>query len=92
MAPEAKTIKVTEDVGLSDVFDVAKNTPVRLEKDGVIYRLVREDEDIWAAYDPDRVLAGINAAAGAITPEEADRWKEAVYRGREEGTRPITRP
>lgn len=92
MAQEEKTIKVTDDVELDDVLDAAKHRPVRLEKDGVSYRLQREDEDIWAGYDPGRLLAGINAAAGSITPEEADRLKEAVYRVREEGTRPINLP
>lgn len=92
MAQEVKTIKVDNDVDLAEVLDVARSRPVRLEKDGVTYTLTRDEEDMWAGYDPDKVLAAIDAMAGTITPEEGERWKQAVYRARKEGSRSADRP
>jgi hypothetical protein len=52
----------------------------------------REAEDPWAAYDPAKFRAGLKKVAGLLSPDEGDRIIETIYRGREEGTRPITRP
>lgn len=87
-----RTVRVTDDTDLSELLDAASAGPIQIERDGVIYQLAREDADIWSGYDPERVLAGIDAGVGAITPKEADRLKEAVYRAREDGTRPAARP
>jgi hypothetical protein len=87
-----KPIPVTEATTLTDVLDKAAGTPVRLERNGVVFRVSREEADPWAGYDPERVRAGLREVAGLITPEEAARMKELVYRGREEGTRPLDRP
>ena len=85
-------IPVTAATTLAEVLDEAAATPVRLERNGVVYRLMREQDDVWAGYDPEKVREGLRHVAGLITPEEATRMKETVYRGREEGTRPIDRP
>ena len=85
-------IPVTAATTLTEVLDEAAGSPVRLERNGVVYRLVREQDDVWADYDPERVREGLRRVAGLITPEEAERMKELVYRGREAGTRPIDRP
>jgi hypothetical protein len=70
----------------------ANREPVILENGNMRFRVVPEAEDTWAGYDPDAVIAGMDAAAGSITPEEAERMKQLVYDAREAGTRPITRP
>ena len=47
------------------------------------------------ASDDDDVEAfrhALHKIAGMITPEEAERRKELIYRNREEGSRPIDRP
>ena len=93
-ATATTTIRITETTDWPRLLDEAASAPVRLERDGVVFRLAREaeEEDIWAGYDPERVREGLRLFAGMITPEEAERMKELVYRGREEGTRPIDRP
>ena len=48
--------------------------------------------DPWADYDPDKLWAGIQAAAGSITEEEAGEMIANIYRWREEGTRPLDCP
>jgi hypothetical protein len=87
-----KPMPVTDATTLTAVLDEAAGTPVRLERNGVVFRVSREEEDVWAGYDPERVRAGLRDVAGLITPAEAARMKELVSRGREEGTRPLTRP
>lgn len=45
-----------------------------------------------ANHDPENLRAGIRAAAGTISEEEAERWIQDLYRWREEGSRPWDRP
>jgi hypothetical protein len=92
MSTNPHPIPVTAATSLTEVLDEAAGSPVRLERNGVVYRLMREQDDLWAGYDPEQVREGLRRVAGLITPEEAARMKELVYRGREEGTRPLDRP
>lgn len=92
MVTYPKPIPVDDETKLTTILDEAEANPVRLERDGVVYRVVREDADPWADYDPERVREGLRRFAGMITPEEAERMKALVYRAREEGTRPLRRP
>jgi len=88
MVAEPKTIPVTAETDLPRLLDEAAVGPVILERDGVRFRLSRDeaDDDPWADDDPVKVRAALREFAGIITPEEAERWKEAIYRAREEGT------
>jgi hypothetical protein len=91
MVTTQKTIKVTPDSTLADVLDAASVEPVVLDKDGVRFRVTRED-DIWAGYDPQRVRETIREMAGSLSVEEGERIKKLIYQGRDEGTRPADRP
>lgn len=94
MSTEPYKINVSPDSELAANIDTAEaeKRPIVLNKNGVRYRIIREADEIWADYDADAVIAGMGAAAGSITPDEAERWKALVYEAREAGTRPITRP
>lgn len=94
MSAEPYEIHVNPDGKLAANIDAAEaeKRPIVLNKKGVRYRVIREADDIWAGYDPEAVIAGMDAAAGSITPEEAERMKKRIYEAREAGTRPITRP
>jgi hypothetical protein len=92
MGEDIKTIHVPNDSELARLLQEADEIGLRLERNGITYRVTRENEDPWAGYDPEAVRAGMEAGAGAITPEEAEHFKAYVYRGREEGTRPADRP
>ncbi len=87
-----KTIKVTPETSVGSLLDEAAAAPVVLETNGTRYRLVREPDDPWAGYDPERVREGLRRFAGTLSPEEGERIKRLIYRGREEGTRPPGRP
>jgi len=88
MLREPKTINVDPDSELDHLLDEA---PVILARNGVRYRLSIED-DPWANYDPEAVRTAIRAIAGRWSAVDAERMKEAIYRAREEGTRPVNRP
>lgn len=92
MADTVRTIQVPPDSDLARLLDEAQGTPLRLEKDGVTYRLSREDDDIWANYDPEAVHEALRTAAGTLTPEDGEELKVYIYRAREEGSRPADRP
>jgi len=92
MARRPTTISVDPDSELARALEEADASPVVLESNGVRYAVTRADEEVSAGYDPAKIKAGLRRFAGLITPDEAERMKELVYRGREEGTRPSDRP
>ena len=92
MASETLTITVDPDSELGRALERSGDSPVILVRNGARFRVTRDPEDPWANYDPEKVRAGLKKVAGLLSPEEGDRIIEAIYRGREEGTRPIDRP
>jgi hypothetical protein len=92
MAREPLTITIDPDSELGRALDTRDNSPIILIRDGTRFRVTRDPEDPWANYDPEKVREGLRKVAGLLTEEEADRIKEGIYRGRDEGTRPIDRP
>jgi hypothetical protein len=89
---EPRTIRVAAGSELDELVNAANEASVILEKDGVRYRVTRENDDLWARYDPEAVVAALHAARGTLTPEEGDELKASMYREREEGSRPADRP
>ena len=91
MATTHKTVRVTDETDLPHLLDDAAKGPVILERGGERFRLSRAD-DLFADYDPERVRDGLRRFAGTIGAEEGERRKRLIYRGREEGARPLDRP
>ena len=92
MAKEPLTITIDPDSELGRALDQTAGEPIVLLRNGTRFRVIRDADDPWANYDPESVLEGLHEIAGTLSPEEGERMKELIYRGREEGTRPITRP
>jgi len=92
MAKEPLTITIDPDSELGRALNETNGEPVVLVRSGTRFRVTRDLDDPWANYDPERVRAGLRKFAGMLSPEEGERIKETIYRGREEGTRPIDRP
>jgi hypothetical protein len=92
MSNEPRTITVDPDSELGRAFDETTDEPIVLVRGSTRFRVTRDLAYPWANYDPEAVLAGLREIAGTVSPEEGERMKELIYRGREEGTRPITRP
>ncbi len=105
-AEESETIEITAEPELARQLAAAAAAGKRpiLVLDGVRYRIdpvdaqeltsppKQPERDPWADYDPEKVRQAIEAAAGTITVEEAERMKEYIYAAREAGTRPPDRP
>ena len=90
-----KRIIVTSDCELVTLLEEAAKGPLLLEKDGNTYRLQLEGggkEDIWAGYDPEAVRKAIDETAGSWADLDTDAMIAAIYRAREEGSRPPDRP
>jgi hypothetical protein len=92
MTNASHTIHVDPTSELARALKDADAAPVVLESNGVHFRVIRASDEIWAGYDPERLLASVRTAAGTLTPEEGEELKELIYRGREEGSRPPDRP
>lgn len=96
MKESVTVITIDPESELANALATADERRVVLESGGIRYTVKRGDpssnEDMWANYDPARLREALHAAAGVITPEEGERIKELIYRGREEGTRPPDRP
>jgi len=92
MVKEPLTITIDPDSELGRALDQTAGEPIVLLRNGTRFRVTLDADDPWANYDPESVLEGLHEIAGTLSPEEGERMKELIYRGREEGTRPITRP
>lgn len=92
MAAQPRTIIVPPTGELARLLDEAADGPLVLERDGVRYRLDRENDSLLRNDDPAKTLAGIEAAGGSWRDLDAEKLKADIYRAREEGTRPADRP
>lgn len=98
MRNEPLTITIDPDSELGRALDESGDEPIVLVQGKNRFRVMREsgvpqtDDDPWANYDPEKLREALYEIAGTISPEEGERMKELIYRGREEGTRPIDRP
>jgi hypothetical protein len=89
MGTTPKTIKVTPESTIENLLSDADVEPVLLDKDGTIYRLSRADavDDIWAGYDPEKVLQVLDEFAGSWSDVDTDRLIADIYEARERGSR-----
>ena len=92
MAKEPLTIHIDPESELARILAAAEETPVVLNSNGVRFRVMRAEGDLWANYDPEAVLGGLREIEGTLSADAGERMKALIYRGREEGTRPVTRP
>jgi hypothetical protein len=88
MSTEPLTITIDPDSELGRALAGPVGSPVVLTLKRKRFRVIREPDDPWADYDPEKVRAGLRKYAGMLSPEEGERIKETIRRGREEGTRP----
>lgn len=94
MAIERDTVKVTAESDLDALLDEAATSPVLLERNGVVYRLSREEEEDSINYEPDpeRVRQMLRETAGSWADLDIDEIIREVYEAREAGSRPPDRP
>jgi hypothetical protein len=94
MAAVEETIEVAPDSELDRLLERAAGARLVLIKNGVRYRIQREDsnEDSRSPVDPERVLRVLDETAGSWRDVDVDRLIDDIYRWREEGSRSPERP
>lgn len=92
MRKESLTITIDPESALGRALDASAEELVVLVRGEARFRVTREVVDPWATYDPATLRADLKTVAGLLSPEDSERIIQAIYHGREEGTRPITRP
>ena len=75
MVAEPKVIPVEPGSELAGIIDQAMERPIVLERNGRRFRLVRDDEDPFANYDPERALRGFAEAAGLLSGLDIEAFK-----------------
>lgn len=92
MIAQAKTIAVEPGSELDRLLEEANGAPLILVREGARYRLQAEEasEDIWADYDPERVLRAFEQATGALSHIDREAFIAEMYelRGQDSHGRP----
>lgn len=82
---QPKRIKVEPGSELARLLEEANETPLLLEKDGVLYHVTASNqEDIWAGYDPEQVRAGLEESAGALSGVDTRQLLADIHESREQ--------
>jgi hypothetical protein len=97
MSHPTRTIHVEPGSEIDRLLDEASDGPIELVRNGTRFRLDQAPvsaapDDIWAGYNPDVAIAGMEAAFGSWADVDVDALKDQLRRARDEGSRPITRP
>ncbi|MGH2534493.1 MAG: hypothetical protein ACRDJW_19675 [Thermomicrobiales bacterium] len=90
MVSQTKTLRVPAGSEIADLLARAADTPIVLETDGERFRVIREDENIWAGYDPAQMRAALKYSAGALAGVDVDALKAELRAQRDQDS--IGRP
>ena len=84
---------VTSETELPELLDHAEHAPLLLEREGVLFRLAREDEED-IAYEPSSELVRqmLAETVGSWAELDADELIADIYEARKAGSRPPERP
>ncbi len=92
MATNPNAVRVTAETDLGSLLDEAEREPVRLERDGTVFRLSREELGLGYEPDPERVRAALAASVGSWADLDIDAVIESLYEARRVGSRPLDGP
>jgi hypothetical protein len=90
MASAPKTITVEPDSEVAQVLDQATEAPILIESRGTRFRVVREGEDPFANYDPERVRSALDRMFGTLKGIDVDAFLAELreQRGQDSKGRP----
>ena len=91
MNTEPITITIDPESELGRALEVSQE-PVLLISGSDRFTVSREASQASGDHEVDTFRRALHKIAGMITPEEAERRKELIYRSREEGSRPTNWP
>jgi hypothetical protein len=84
------TLRVDPQSEIAKALEAMDTEPVVLVSNGERFRVSRDETS--PSDDDEEFERALQAVFGILTPEEGERRIQEIYRGREEGTRPIDRP
>jgi hypothetical protein len=73
-----KTVKVESDGEVAQFLSQVAESPVLVETNGTRYRIVREKEDPFANYDPERARAALDRFFGSLTGVDVEALLEEL--------------
>ncbi len=81
---QTHTIKLNPDDDLARQLNEQDAQPIVLEANGVRYDVVRQAENMWAGYDPERALKAIEKSAGILKRAgvDAEQLERDIYEDR----------
>jgi hypothetical protein len=82
------TIIIDPESELGRALEISQR-PVLLVSGNERFTVSREPRDASPDHDVEAFRQALHEISGMITPEEAERRKELIYRSREEGSRPL---
>jgi hypothetical protein len=91
MATDTNQIKLTAETTINEVLDAADEAPVQIDRDGVVYVIVRkrpEDSDDWDEELAERLRRDLWETAGAWRDLDTQKIFEGFYRRRGAGPHP----
>jgi hypothetical protein len=91
MATDTNAIKLTAETTIDNVLDAADESPVQIDRDGVVYVILRkrpEDTDEWDEELAERRRRDLWETAGAWRDLDTRKIFEDFYRRRGEGSYP----
>ena len=74
MVTALKTITVEPDSEVAHVLEQAAAAPILIETKGTRYRVVREKDDPFANYDPERAKAALDRVFGTLKGIDVDEF------------------
>jgi hypothetical protein len=83
MSIEPQRFRIEPDSELARLLDAVGDTPILLERDGELYRLVKEAE-IGAGYDPQRTRVALRNSAGALRGVDREALLNDIQQARQQ--------
>ncbi len=85
MTTEPRRVHIDPGSEIGKLLDEARNRPVLLEKEGVLYRVSEaHGEDIWAGYDAEAVKKALRQSAGAFAGSDTVQLRRDILLQREQ--------
>ncbi len=97
MPKQARRVRASSELAVALREAEREGTPVELEANGATYDVVRSSSaqssgESRTAYDPNKLVDALKKYGGSWADVDADEMIAAIYRAREEGSRPADRP
>jgi hypothetical protein len=84
MVTPTRTVVVAPDSEVGKLLEQADRAPLVIERNGARYRVMREKDDPFAGYDPERALEALRRSAGALAGVDVEALKADLREQREQ--------